>query len=1142
MNNLRARSVALLGAALLADAAIETVRAGSAVRWWAVAAALLYIVATAATWRRSIGWRGRASVGLVTLLGLLAATAFLAGGLVDGVRFVGQPTTTVLAGAVAAGIAAACIAVSREPRIPWPLRSMVVALAAYGVVALLAGAIGRTPLVALLAGASVWQRLPSVLQGAFVGGFLVLPAGIVVAAVRAGLRRPSETSVHAEVWRLTAIATSFAIVLAAMPRFSRSSGALASTAGTATPFGSSPPRRTAAEIDAALANSLRAVEDGEREAPRDRWDPAYVAARVGPDPRRLFEWVRGSTFWIPYRGALRGAVGVLMDRSGNSLDRAVLLATLVTHARGTARLAHGSLPREAAVKLLPRLISARARGTAAAQYRFEQVSLTPTLAAQSDALEKTRAQLQARVPGQAQRLAAAIGQRPNDDLRARFERAIDALQDHWWVQVRDGEAWRDLDLLGRDGAALVSPIETIDPDAVPDALRHQLIVRVVVEQWSAGALTERVALEQPLRPSELVGVPLSLQFTPLRAPTQPPPTNLDSLQGLRTAALAVHEWVPVLMIGGNQVAQSALLDTGDLAKPGAEELVRQSGRDAAGFAKAAGDLFNPGGPAPATPSAPPSKILSAAWIDYEIRVPGSPTEKIRRPVFDLVGASARGPQVPAPRVDETATLTRSLALMMGTEILPIVSRFAPQYLVHLAGESLLANREILGLVARGALPDDFARAEDLSKRIAPMPTPLYGLARARLDWSRHSREIFIDRPNILTRHVFFSPAPAGLKLQDATDIVANEVGVDPLASDAFAIRLEQGVFDTNAEALLRSDRPDAANAGSAFESAATWTALTSATDPRLASLRVPDDVRRRMADDLAAGYVVVAPAAPVPTGGDAFVGWWRVDPQSGHALGMGRTGWGAAIVERALILLTGAATAFLFAYLWCAGRAGSTDSAAIDYLIVPVRAAGSACLADAVSSAVFAFLAGLVGGLFGGGGSSRPGAGRGAPGGAAEPGAGGEPPPTLDKSGPGLADTLPGDPPPPRPPPPGNQPPGSGRGSGGAVADPDEAAMVDAERRYWDAQARGDDREVTEAIRDMARISYKDDPNALKAIPPRGEPPGAQWDERPTTSPGAHSVPPCGLPPCSVSPTPMTKSIDGIGGTLDVVNASTVKK
>ena len=76
-----------------------------------------------------------------------------------------------------------------------------------------------------------------------------------------------------------------------------------------------------------------------RDAPRDRWDPAYVVKALGRNPDTLFAWVRENTTWIPYRGVLRGPMGVLMDRQGNSLDRATLLAALLVEAGHEARLA-----------------------------------------------------------------------------------------------------------------------------------------------------------------------------------------------------------------------------------------------------------------------------------------------------------------------------------------------------------------------------------------------------------------------------------------------------------------------------------------------------------------------------------------------------------------------------------------------------------------------------------------------------------------------------------------------------------------------------------------------------------------------------------------------------------------------------------
>src|SRR5262245_2284897 len=78
-----------------------------------------------------------------------------------------------------------------------------------------------------------------------------------------------------------------------------------------------------------LEQSLQAIADGDRDLPRDTFDPAYVVQRLGTKPEDILAWVRDQTLWVPYRGLLRGDVGVLMDRVGNSLDRTYLLATLL---------------------------------------------------------------------------------------------------------------------------------------------------------------------------------------------------------------------------------------------------------------------------------------------------------------------------------------------------------------------------------------------------------------------------------------------------------------------------------------------------------------------------------------------------------------------------------------------------------------------------------------------------------------------------------------------------------------------------------------------------------------------------------------------------------------------------------------------
>jgi hypothetical protein len=280
-----------------------------------------------------------------------------------------------------------------------------------------------------------------------------------------------------------------------------------------------------------------------------------------------------------------------------------------------------------------------------------------------------------------------------------------------------------------------------------------------------------------------------------------------------------------------------------------------------------------------------------------------PVRKIRREVFDLLGPAARATAKPAaPALDETQRLERGLALRGQTEMLPLACRLSPEFVGQREVTNMLANRTVLvGLVRdiRSLKPE--AILHRLNK-LTPLPGQVYSLALARQALNRLAGDVYLDRPNVLSYHMTARTNAQGEVLAcQGFDIVANDVAVRPGAVvGPFEARVAQGLVDTNAEALLMTGCGRVENTGEIFSASnpkADWATIRSTKDPAWGQVDLPKDVRARIDQDLAAGYLVIVPRKPISVNERAHVCWWRIDPRTGETLGIGSRGWGAAIPE-----------------------------------------------------------------------------------------------------------------------------------------------------------------------------------------------------------------------------------------------------
>lgn len=750
-----------------------------------------------------------------------------------------------------------------------------------------------------------------------------------------------------------------------------SGSSTAGSEGAASTAGDDPAHKavTAASAEAAallgpngktlVGQLIDAAATAHRAVSRDAWDPAAVIAAVGKDRAALFAWVRDRTALVPYRGSLRGPVGVMMDRVGNSLDRSLLLGELLHQAGLEVRLANAPLDPGLVDKLVashrtrarPALPTATLDETALAAaiaqlLGIDQAALQAGLAKQQAALAALATQTRARVAQQSQALAAlvpATGAPAGD---------ADAFADHWWIQVRDGELWSDLDPAlptAAPGEALAaSPADTLAPADLADDRRHMLTVRVIGEVWHDDAREEAVLLEHTFAPSQFYGQRIVVQNLPLDMPDDRTLFAAgDPASIMRKALLDQTEFAPILHVGASIVAGSSVNDRGELLSLTAGDgntirlarAVQHATRDGVGGAT---DLLGalPGSDSAAGSATPRAlrQAFTAEWLEIEVRAPGMPSRVVRRTIFDTIGPVADRAAAPRAALAQPARLDRAFALLGETELLPLFAQIPAAFVENRTINALVAARDVIVAVAThqdlGALGEKLAT-------LAPIPGPLYALATSRFSLDP---QIYLDRLNVLAMRDRLVAKGSAVAMRRDVDILANGVAVWPGAKDARASRIAQGVADTALEAVTIS-------CGSAMGCTRTpsTSELYAATSGKgWAVVAVPQGPA---AADRDAGYAIVA-------FGSTPSSWWRIDPATGETLGMNPSGGDAAteyvMQQRALIanFLLGVNSLMRCVYGVATATSGGTDR----------LVSGGRC----VAAATLGFAAGHFGILLGG--------------------------------------------------------------------------------------------------------------------------------------------------------------------------------
>lgn len=868
--------------------------------------------------------------GLIVAGVLIVAPAYLYG--VDGAELAvaGIPFRIFIACLFLVALALAAWELARLPRLPLWARFIAPVFAFFAAIPVVMGLMKNAPFADILGG--LWS-LPYWMQGAWFGAAVLLPVALIVSLLRTGVpawrsepfRKPVAfgtiviflTATLATGFAMTTQGLIHAMAFVPVPAYQIAGPTVETVAGADTgAIEASQPVIKPTELPRVQIKDLGALVDlivaDAGDLPRAEFDPAALVDSLGGDPQDLFEWVRDRTWWAPYRGLLRGSKGVMLDRVGSNLDRAVLLGDLLRRAGHTVRLAHVDLPEGQARRLLdkvrpipdqrrspvpPKPVSAeRQRAIEAIMPGFEN-------AMQDEIAESKRYSDagEALVRSQADQLFTAVR-----DLATRNDAddsaTIAAIQDLWWVESEQDGNWVAMDVLLPDakiGDAVATASSTSewkamdDAPSIPETDWHTVEIRVIVERYEGGTTSESIVLESLLRPAETLEQPIVLRHMPKPWPTEIPDFDTDP-NALRNAALQVKEWVPFLQIGNDFVAQNGFADNGDLQTNPFDPVAAAGG----------GGMFGGFGAA-ISGDEKAETYATAEWIDYEIRVPGMTSQHLRRPVFDLLGPVRRSAAAAGFQSNTDALrLERFEALWSWADILLQPCEFTEEFIAHLASSDIVANQAAFKALSQERDP---AKVRSIASAILDRVHvwgPLPNLVSWRSALGRKPADWFVDRPNVLNYRVTLPLADADrVAVRELIDIVSNATGVRRDGREgSFEVRLRRGVADTVAEMLtLGADLRIAENTAAVFSMEGAGPDNSVRIAPRdpaaVQKLGWPADTAARLAENIDAGFLAVVLQEPVLLRGRQRVGWWRVDPSSGETIGVMDTGFHAALTE-----------------------------------------------------------------------------------------------------------------------------------------------------------------------------------------------------------------------------------------------------
>jgi hypothetical protein len=578
-------------------------------------------------------------------------------------------------------------------------------------------------------------------------------------------------------------------------------------------------------------------------------DPANFAAALGNDPDRIFNYLRDEIAYEVYTGSLRGPRGTLLAMSGNSVDRASLLASMLQHAGQRVRFAQGTLPEPQARELVSSMWAERSDPALAHVDVKPSQSLTKDLDVLFNGVKRDYTLIRDHL----KEVNLKITPEPAPSL----DSLVKETQNHYWIQWFKNGTWLDLDPSFADsspGEEYATAERTFD--VLSDDLFHQVEIRIRIEEYTGDQVSSRVILTRRVKAADLSAVDVLLSHQPEN--WQGPAT---SLPGAITSAIQNTGRVkPVLLSAEKDWTAGEPYYPKQPAKGGM------------------GGVFNALSGRGTRHDVP---IATAESIELDFIAPGGSKRTAVREIFDLVGK--------ARRVKHSNLSAEEVSTATGENATDVIN--------NIYGLFFTTGRIVAGHLS------NVVRDEKQVEETAPDIDGF--LRRVNITFAVTSDALLGRLGHTERAFILFYPDSPRVQISDLSDVGGatrfsldlrrldmRAVAAGPHPEDVFFAQILRGVVEGTLERSLvdyltesaSGKTSEVANSTSlVFErgqSEGVRTLLLTG-DRSALDLKVGDDTDARVREDLSSGALVVAPERQIAMGKEPRFAWWRIDPLSG---------------------------------------------------------------------------------------------------------------------------------------------------------------------------------------------------------------------------------------------------------------------